>query len=67
MKYERDCYVPVVTKNRDYLTGFLDALFVISPVIQLDFSLLDSMRLTDYLPNGQRRVDLDEEEINRKR
>lgn len=62
-KYNKDCYVPVVAKNKDYLVGFLDALFVLSPIVQVDSILLDSMRYTDFLPNGQRRVDLEEEEI----
>lgn len=62
-KYQRDCYVPIVAKNKDYLVGFLDALFVLSPIVQVDSTLLDSMRYTDYLPNNQRRVDLEEDEI----
>lgn len=63
MKYLRDYYVPIVAKNRDYLTGFLDASYAVSPFVEIDFLALDSMRYNDLLPNGQRRRHLSDQEI----
>jgi hypothetical protein len=59
LRYTKDYYVPVVVKNRDYLIGFLDAVSAISDEMEVDFTALDSMRLTDVLPDGRRRRDLD--------
>lgn len=63
MKYPKEYYVPVVVKNRDYLIGFLDAMSAISPIIDVDYTALDSMRFTDVLPDGQRRRNLTDQEI----
>lgn len=63
MKYTKDYYVPVVAKNKDYLVGFLDALSSMSPLFEVDFTALDSMRLNDILPNNQRRRNLTDEQI----
>jgi ribosomal protein S27E len=63
MKYPKEYYVPVVVKNRDYLIGFLDAMAAISPIVDVDYTALDSMRFTDVLPDGQRRRNLTPQEI----
>lgn len=63
MKYPKEYYVPVVVKNRDYLIGFFDAVSSFAGIFEIDYSSLDSMRLTDVLPNGQRRRHLTEQEI----
>lgn len=63
MKYNKNYYVPIVVKNRDYLIGWLDSQYIINEILELDFSLLDSMRYTDVLPDGQRRRHLTEEQI----
>ena len=63
LRYTKDYYVPVVVKNRDYLIGFLDAVSAISEEMEVDFTALDSMRMTDVLPSGKRRRDLNPLEI----
>jgi hypothetical protein len=63
LRYTKDYYVTVVVKNRDYLIGFLDAVSAISEEMEVDFTALDSMRLTDVLPSGKRRRDLTPLEI----
>jgi hypothetical protein len=61
--YPKEYYVPVVVKNRDYLIGFLDAMAAIAPILDVDYTALDSMRFTDVLPDGQRRRNLTAQEI----
>lgn len=63
MKYLKEYYVPIVVKNKDYLIGFLDANKMISPIVEIDYTVLDSMRFNDILPDGSRRRYLDEEQI----
>lgn len=63
MRYNRPYYVPVVSKNKDYLIGFLDAFTMFSSMFDIEGSVLDSMRFNDILPNGMRRRDMEDEDI----
>jgi ribosomal protein S27E len=66
MKFQKDEYVRVVAKNRDYLIGFLDSMNAIkdlSDVLKEDPAILDSQRFGQYLPDGSKREDRTVEEI----
>jgi hypothetical protein len=63
MKYNRNQYVPVVVKSREYLIGALDVFNILEDMISYDENILDSVRLSDWLPNGQRRKDLEPAQI----
>ena len=63
IKYQRNYYVPVVVKSRDYLIGFLTALNSLDDILKYDETILDSCRYNDWLPDGSRRRDRSTEEI----
>lgn len=65
MKYLKPHYVPCVCMSRDYLIGFLDSLYTLSSMVDFSFSpyILDSARLTEYLPDHSKRSDRTDEEI----
>jgi hypothetical protein len=63
MKYLRNYYVPVAVKSHDYLVGFLDSLNSLGDILSFDFTLLDSTRFNDILPDGSRRRDRTDDEI----
>lgn len=64
MKYQRDYYVPIVVKSRDFLLGFLDAFRGLSHMIDNDnFRMLDSRRLNEVLPDDSKRSEHSPEEI----
>lgn len=70
-------YVPVVAKNRDFLTGYLKGLMATKDIlndvmtslnINIDVgpidAVLDSTRFNDILENGKRESDMTEDELN---
>lgn len=64
MKYQRDYYVPVVVKNKDFLMGFLDAFRGLSKIINNDnFRMLDNRRFNEVLPDDSKRSEHSIEEI----
>lgn len=63
LKYLRPYYVPVVAKNRDYLIGFYEMAKIASGLIGTDYTLLDSTKFNDLLPNGKRRREMEFEEL----
>lgn len=62
-------YVPIVSKNKDVLTGFLDGMWTILSVTddnRADFSLsLGSDRFNDILPDGRRIEDITQAEFKK--
>ncbi len=63
LKYLRPYYVPVVAKNRDYLVGFFEMGKIVSNLMEIDYTLLDSTKYNDLLPNGKRRREMTLEEL----
>lgn len=62
--YPRNQFVPIVVKNRDFLTGFLRALnhFEIGEMKTDTILSLSSARFTDMLPGNVRRRNVEIEE-----
>lgn len=63
--YTRPDFVPLVVKNRDFLIGYLDALFGFELGDAKTDAILkhSSVKFTDILPDGQRRRNMLVEDI----
>ena len=68
MKFQKEEYIRVVAKNRDYLVGFLDSMNALKDnmdILKEDPSILDSQRFSQFLPDGSKREDRTVDEIQK--